>query len=859
MRKRSRIQSLSLCVSGFAIAGVARQAHAITVNGTLDPAFGSPLATQTIQTGFGTPTLYQGDESSGSELDAAYGTIQNNTLYLFFAGDYQNNGNHLDIFIADQRAGGQNTLNTTYGPTSAMNGSVFSPGFNATYVIDVNDYGGTLYSNAVDLTDGAGGYDGSIPLSSGVGSGTLTSGITYGLNNTNTVSIGENAGTAASPSIANSVTTGLEVGIPLGLLGDSTTVNVMADINGGNDGYLSNQFLPGLPLNTGNLTTSTFNLSGTANAYFTVSAPTPNGIWNNTGGGSWGVAGNWSNSYVPGVAGDSASFTSATSTSTITLDGSRTVSSVEFNSPTYSYEIAQGTGGGSLTLSANGATQPVIDNFAGTHTISAPMIFSGNVAVSCATSADTLTLSGNISGVGSLTVTGAGGYGPNVIISGNNSWQGGTTVTAGNLQLGSSTALPTGTALTLGATDVPAGVLDLNGNNATVSSITVTTGPQTVPTMSTAQIINTSANAAITATLTYAGSNANPSTLNNCNITDNSGSGGSTTALTVASGSLTLEGTDAYGGTTTVANGAYLAFSSATSAGTTFPSGGNVVNDGTMVLNDAVTAGTISGSGTTTVTAGQYVGVFGTLSQAGGVDNEGNLTVYNGGTIGGIRETGTAGALAIYGGMLQLAPNSAPSSQSVLYIASGAVLDITNNKLFIDYGTGPDPIASIEQWIANGYYGLPGPQIISSSIASADAATNLLYGIGYADGADNEVAGLPSGEIEIMFTLLGDANLDGTVNGEDFSQFSHNLGQSGLYWDDGDFNYDGTINSEDFSSFSHNLGQTASLASQTAGVLEEAANGINLTNVPEPVSAGIMVMTGLGILSRRRRSSHDCR
>jgi hypothetical protein len=83
-------------------------------------------------------------------------------------------------------------------------------------------------------------------------------------------------------------------------------------------------------------------------------------------------------------------------------------------------------------------------------------------------------------------------------------------------------------------------------------------------------------------------------------------------------------------------------------------------------------------------------------------------------------------------------------------------------------------------------------------------------------------------------------------------RFSTNLGQSGMVWDDGDFNYDGTVNTEDFTLFSHNLGESAALASQ--GSAMEAANGISLANVPEPMSAGLMVMAGLGILRRRRRA-----
>jgi hypothetical protein len=185
---------------------------------------------------------------------------------------------------------------------------------------------------------------------------------------------------------------------------------------------------------------------------------------------------------------------------------------------------------------------------------------------------------------------------------------------------------------------------------------------------------------------------------------------------------------------------------------------------------------------------------------------------------------------------------------------SGSVLDIGNNKLFIDYGSGSDPIASIAQWIENGFTGSGSPQIISSDITTDDSSSGLSYGIGFADGADGEVAGLPSGEIEIMFTLLGDANLDGTVNAEDYTPFSHNIGLSGLYWDDGDFNHDGTVNAEDYTSFAHNIGQTASLASPVAGPLEPP-NNMSLTSVPEPASASLLVVGGLAALRRRRRAT----
>jgi len=60
---------------------------------------------------------------------------------------------------------------------------------------------------------------------------------------------------------------------------------------------------------------------------------------------------------------------------------------------------------------------------------------------------DTLTLSGNLSGAGPLTKSGAG----LLILSGSNSYGGGTIVAAGTLMLTGNSALPAGTSLTVGA------------------------------------------------------------------------------------------------------------------------------------------------------------------------------------------------------------------------------------------------------------------------------------------------------------------------------------------------------------------------------------------------------------------------
>jgi len=263
-----------------ALAGAATlAAHAqITVDGTLDAAYGSALAVQTINTGFGDSTVGDGTSNGGSELDAGYGLISGGNLNVFLAGNFQNNGNHVNVFISDGRAGQSTLAVPTTGTLQAMNGSVFSPGFQATYALDLNDYTSTLYAEEYSLTGTpSGGYVGAVGLTGGIGSGIPgPNGIAYGFNNLNAAGVNGVTGTAANQTAAAAVTTGLEISIPLADLGNPTgPVDVLADINGGGDTYLSNQLLPGLPVSSGNLGTSTFNFGSTPGQFFVVPAPEP--------------------------------------------------------------------------------------------------------------------------------------------------------------------------------------------------------------------------------------------------------------------------------------------------------------------------------------------------------------------------------------------------------------------------------------------------------------------------------------------------------------------------------------------------------------------------------------------------------
>ena len=368
---------------------------------------------QTINTGFGDSTVPDGASSNGSELDAAYANISNGNLYLFFAGNLESGGNHLNIFIADNRTGGQNVLaaNSSSGTLHNSNGFTFPAGFNATYALDTNDYQGTFFIDQYDFTKNSANYLGSVPLTNGAGSNQSLNGLAIGVNNTNIGGVNGSTGTAADSNAASAVTTGFEIKIPLTALGNPTgSIGVLAAVNGGSNTYYSNQFLPGLPVGTGNLGSpgsASLGSGGSNTSFITVPITSqPNGNWLPTAGGSWKTAANWSNSVIPNAAGATASFASATQDSTVTLDGPITVGSVSFSS-SFSYTIAPGAGG-VLTINNNGSSA-TITSLSGSHAISAPIVLASNTSISAISHGDIITISGNISGPGSLDVFDQGG------------------------------------------------------------------------------------------------------------------------------------------------------------------------------------------------------------------------------------------------------------------------------------------------------------------------------------------------------------------------------------------------------------------------------------------------------------------
>jgi len=253
----------------------------------------------------------------------------------------------------------------------------------------------------------------------------------------------------------------------------------------------------------------------------------------------------------------------------------------------------------------------------------------------------TATVNGAISGSGALAKTGAG----TLVLTASNTYSGGTTLTAGTLQLASANAL----GATAGSLTVNAGTLDLNGNSATVGTLSGSTGA----------VITTSSNASVTLSVGGAVSSNFAGVIQN---------GTGTVALVKqGSGTLTLSASNNYSGGTQLSAGTLnygnvnaLGSGTATFAGVaTLQAGASGAISNAILINSGVTGA---------IDTQAY-----TVTLSGAVSGPGALTKIGSGTLTLTGSNSYSGTTAINGGILALGNAGALGASSAIAFAGGTL------------------------------------------------------------------------------------------------------------------------------------------------------------------------------------------
>ena len=321
--------------------------------------------------------------------------------------------------------------------------------------------------------------------------------------------------------------------------------------------------------------------------------------WTGTNSGTWSDAGNWSGGAPQ--AGDDLVFPAAASNKSNTNDlaAGTAFNSITFTGDGYTLSgnsVALGAGGIVTTVSSNASNVVAL---ALDVSASRPVFFNGTWGA-------VLDLRGSIGGTGGLSISGAGNFQSTVLISGVNTYSGGTTMQNIFVSVGNNAAFGTGTVTNVDAT--------INMYGFTVANALVVQG------------FGIGGNAAVNTSGTWSG----PVTL-----TGNTGLGSLSTAGLVFSGAISggfdITGPVNHDTSIVVLSGTSPAFSGALHIGSGALFVNGVVANASANLNGASGAALLGGTGTiggaVAIPSGKHLGPG---FNGPGILNVGNLSLAAG-------------------------------------------------------------------------------------------------------------------------------------------------------------------------------------------------------------------------------------
>ncbi len=271
-----------------------------------------------------------------------------------------------------------------------------------------------------------------------------------------------------------------------------------------------------------------------------------------------------------------------------------------------------------------------------------------------------------------------------------------------------------------------------------------------------------------------------------------------------------------------------------------------------------------TGPGTITVNGSQSNGAGSQLSVTGGgvtmnSDAVGLALTLNAGTSATFVSSQHLASLTLAAGTAIVATNGSRTVVTgALNISGNAKLDLHDNNLIVRS-------AAAGAWNGTAYTGVTGliqsacdngswdgPTGIFTS-ESAAVAPDSLTSLGVASADDVGLAGstwndqaVSSGDVLVMYTYAGDANLDGVINGDDYFQIDSAFPRFLHGWNNGDFNYDGVINGDDYFLIDSNF---SAQGPPLGGV------GNPAVAVPEPS----LIFLPIALAAARRRSRRPLR
>jgi hypothetical protein len=338
------------------------------------------------------------------------------------------------------------------------------------------------------------------------------------------------------------------------------------------------------------------------------------------------------------------------------------------------------------------------------------------------------------------------------------------------------------------------------------------------------------------------------------------------------------------GGTMSIQTAGQIALSSSS----TIDLVGNIQNAGSfLAYGTLIQTGNFNNSGSFYVSGPQTWSPFTVFTNTGGVAvfasdaggpiaPAGYLTVnVSGGSVIFASAQHLAGINVLSGGTLQVASHTGttPLVVTTPSLTVVGILDLTNNDLVVQSGN----LAAVTALVKSGYnQGLWNGTGITSSTAAADTShltaigviqnsvngQDALYGqgavsagpLGLFDAADPN-----NTDVLVKYTYYGDTNLDGKVDGSDYSRLDNGFSHHLTGWYNGDFNYDGIINGSDYTLIDNAFNEqgvslTSSIGSPLATSTAQIAD--QSTSVPEPAAVGIAALFTLPLLRRRKPAAN---